>query len=83
MAEESKGGGPVTDAVIFIGVLILLIAVWFARGAASAADLRGIFLHPPLPVGPGGAYGSQIGNIASTTPYTPSSPSYTQPQYTQ
>jgi hypothetical protein len=38
-----------------------LIILWFLSGAYKNADLRGIFLAPPAPVGPGGAYGPQIG----------------------
>jgi hypothetical protein len=65
MADEPKGPGPVGDLFFILGLILVLVLVWFAEGGPSHADLRGIFLHPPAPVGPGGAYGPTIGNSSS------------------
>ncbi len=62
MADEPKGPGPVEDLLFIIGVLVVLVVIWFATGGPKRADLRGIFLHPPAPVGTGGAYGPTIGS---------------------
>ena len=48
-----------------LGFLAVLIYLWFASGAYKKTDLGGVFLAPPAPVGPGNAYGPQIGQPAS------------------
>jgi hypothetical protein len=71
MAEEKKEGGGETAgqaALSVLGVLALLVILWFANGGYQRADLRGIFLAPPAPVGPGNAYGP---NIGEQNPYIP------------
>jgi hypothetical protein len=65
MADEPKGLGPTGDLLFIVVVIVVLVAVWFASGGASRADLRGIFLHPPAPVDTGGAYGPTIGTTSS------------------
>ncbi len=50
MAEEHKGGGPVEDLFFIVGVIVVLVILWFATGGPKRADLRGIFLHPPAPL---------------------------------
>jgi hypothetical protein len=55
-------------ALFLIGGLLVLIALWFVDGGPQRADLRGIFLNPPAPVGPGGAYGPQVGEPAPWAP---------------
>jgi hypothetical protein len=60
MADEPKAD-PMHMLLAVIGVMAALIILWFLSGAYKNADLRGIFLAPPAPVGPGGAYGPQIG----------------------
>lgn len=76
MADDHGGGeSPVQLLVMLIGALALLIFFWFASGGYKNADLRGLFISPPPPVGPGGAYGPQIGKP---------NPNYTDPnQQTQ
>ena len=64
MAEEKKGPGPIGDALFILGILLVLVVLWFASGGASRADLRGIFLHPPAPIDTGGSYGPQIGTTS-------------------
>lgn len=60
MAEEGEGGG---GGLLWwvIGGMIILVALWFASGAYKTADVRGLFLYPPAPIGPGGSYGPQVG----------------------
>ncbi len=60
--EESEGGSAMSTAIFVFGGVILLIIVWYLSGGASRADLRGIFLQPPTPLGNGNAYGPQIGS---------------------
>jgi hypothetical protein len=61
MADEGGGGsGPLGDLLFIVVIIGILVVLWFAQGAHKAADLKGIFLHPPKPVGEGGAYGPQI-----------------------
>ena len=64
MAEEEKkeGGQSAGQAALSVlGMIAILIILWFANGGPERADLRGIFLAPPAPVGPGDAYGPQVG----------------------
>lgn len=62
MAEEEKKGETAGQAALYVlGVIAFLAILWYANGGASRADLRGIFLAPPAPVGPGNAYGPQAG----------------------
>lgn len=70
MAEEAPKGNPVTmlfGVLAFMGILVFL---WFASGAYKNADIKGLFIAPPPPVGPGGSYGPQIGqpNTIYTSP---------------
>jgi len=62
MAEAPKGPGPLEDAIFVVGVIVVLVVLWFYSGSPSKADLRGIFLHPPQPIDQGGAYGPKIGS---------------------
>ena len=55
------------DAIFILGVIGVLIVLWFAQGAHKAADLTGLFLHPPAPVGQGGSYGPTIGTTTTAT----------------
>jgi hypothetical protein len=64
--EKPEGSGPLSDAIFILGVIVVLIVLWFAQGAHKAADLEGIFLHPPAPVGQGGSYGPTIGTTSAT-----------------
>ncbi|HEV7449401.1 MAG TPA: hypothetical protein VGP13_02590 [Candidatus Paceibacterota bacterium] len=60
--EEKKEGESATSAALTVlGVIALLIVLWFANGGPQKADLRGIFLAPPAPLGSGEAYGPQVG----------------------
>ncbi len=62
MAEEHKGPGPLEDALFIIGIIVVLVVLWFYTGGAKKSDLKGIFIHPPAPVGQGGAYGPAVGS---------------------
>lgn len=65
MADEApKGSGPVGDLIFIVALIAVLIVLWFSMGARSAADVKGIFLHPPAPVGPGGSYGPTLGTTS-------------------
>ncbi len=57
MADEKEKGSPMKMLWTVLGAMAILVVLWFASGAYKNADLRGIFLAPPAPVGPGGAYG--------------------------
>jgi hypothetical protein len=64
MAEEHKSGSPFTLLFVVLGVFAVLVALWFINGGPGKADLRGLFLQPPAPLGPGGAYGPQVGTTS-------------------
>lgn len=68
MAGEPKpeGGNPTADAFWFFGVLVILIGLWYFSGGPGKADLRGLFLSPPEPLGSGEAYGPQFGESTTT-----------------
>lgn len=68
MADDhgGEGSGPVGDLIFILSIIGVLIVLWFATGARKAADLKGIFIHPPAPVGEGGAYGPTIGTSSAT-----------------
>jgi hypothetical protein len=65
MADEPKGPGPIGDLFFIVGLILVLVLIWFASGGASRASVSGIFIHPPPPVGTGGSYGPTIGNNGS------------------
>jgi len=68
MAEEEKPKeSPWTPLWFVGGVMAVLIFAWYYSGGPSRADLRGIFLNPPPPVGQGGAYGPEFSGQASTS----------------
>lgn len=56
------------DALFFFGMLAILVVVWFLSGGPGRADLRGIFIAPPAPIGSGDAYGPQVGEPAPGSP---------------
>ena len=63
MAEEKKEGGQTAGqaALSVLGIIAILVILWFANGGPERAELRGMFLAPPAPVGPGTSYGPDIG----------------------
>lgn len=76
MADDEKpSGGPLSDLMLVVLGLVALIILWYANGGPQKADLRGIFLQPPAPLGTGEAYGP---NFGSTTPAAndPAYPNY-------
>lgn len=54
------------DLMFIVGIIVVLVVIWFATGGPSRADLRGIFVKPPAPLDTGDAYGPTIGNSSST-----------------
>jgi hypothetical protein len=60
--DKPKGPGPMGDAIFILGLIVVLAVLWFYSGGAKKTDLKGIFIHPPAPVGQGGAYGPTIGS---------------------
>jgi hypothetical protein len=64
--EKPKGPSPVEDLVFILSIIGVLTVLWFAMGARKAADVRGLFLHPPAPVGTGGSYGPTLGTTSVT-----------------
>lgn len=76
MADKPEGGGPMNDLMMFIGFMIILVALWFFAGGPGKADLRGMFLAPPPPLNSGDAYGPQVGTStdqqsSDNDPYAP------------
>ncbi|HVV38765.1 MAG TPA: hypothetical protein VHD31_00365 [Candidatus Paceibacterota bacterium] len=61
MADDESKGSPTKLLFEILGVVGILVFLWFATGAYKHADLRGVFLSPPAPLGPGGSYGPQVG----------------------
>lgn len=82
MAEE-PGPSATEDALFFFGILVVLVVLWFLAGGPGKADLRGLFLAPPAPLGTGDAYGPQVGtSTQESQPAQPAeSPDYSQPSY--
>ncbi len=78
MADEPKPD-VMADALWFVGILAVLVALWYFAGGPGKADLRGLFLAPPAPLGSGDAYGPQFGTSTMEDPYQQSSdaPYYT------
>ena len=66
--EKPTGGGPMSDLMFMVVGLVLLLVLWYANGGPQRADLRGIFLQPPAPLGTGQAYGPDV--ASSTTDYS-------------
>lgn len=65
MADEPSSGSP-WEIVLFVGaILLVLVILWYRNGGPDKADLRGLFLAPPAPIGNGGAYGPQVGTTTS------------------
>ena len=62
MADEEKKeeGHPMQIVLFVVAILGALIVLWYYNGGPSRADLRGIFLAPPAPIGTGDAYGPQL-----------------------
>lgn len=46
-----------SDLMFVVVGLVLLVVLWYANGGPQKADLRGVFLQPPVPLGGGNAYG--------------------------
>jgi hypothetical protein len=61
--DDKKPAGQTAGqaALSVLGMIAILIILWFANCGPSRADLRGLFLAPPAPVGPGTSYGPQVG----------------------
>ena len=69
MADDHKaaGPGPLEDALFILGIIAVLIVLWFYTQGHKGGDIRGIFLHPPVPVGQGGSYGPTVGSSTITS----------------
>jgi hypothetical protein len=68
MAEAPKES-PYEIVWFVVGILGVLIALWWVQGGPGKADLRGIFLAPPPPVGSGESYGPEFGTTTSENDY--------------
>lgn len=66
MADENGGTSGVEMLIFVFGGFAALVALWLFTGGPQHADLRGIFLYPPAPLGPGGAYGPTIKSPTTT-----------------
>lgn len=71
MAEEKKEHDAIKDFWMVLIAFAALVALWFYMGGANFADLRGIFLSPPQPVGSGEAYGPQYDTSTNELPPPP------------
>lgn len=51
MAEEKKegGGSPMTDAFFVIGLMLILVWIWYMTGGPAKTDLKNWFIAPPAP----------------------------------
>ena len=56
-----------SDLMFVVVGLVILIVLWYANGGPQKADLRGIFLHPPVPLGNGQAYGPDFASSSVDT----------------
>lgn len=54
--EKTEKGDPMQMLWMVLGVMAILVFLWFASGAYKNADIKGLFLAPPAPLGPGGSY---------------------------
>lgn len=66
MADEKAGKDDahktaMGDVFFVLGLLGVLIALWFFSGGPERASLKGLFLAPPAPLGSGESYGPQFG----------------------
>ncbi len=67
MADEGGGGVGEMEMLIFVfGGFAVLAALWYLTGGPQKADLKGLFLSPPAPLGTGSSYGPQFGNSSDT-----------------
>jgi hypothetical protein len=62
MADKPEAGDPMKMLWLVVATVGVLAFLWFASGAYKNADIGGLFVAPPPPVGPGGSYGPQIGS---------------------
>lgn len=62
MADKEEGHDPMQEVWFIVGLLVVLLVLWYAQGGPKRADLRGIFLAPPPPLGSGQSYGPQLGD---------------------
>ena len=65
--DKPTGGGPAADALFILGFIAVLIVFWVYTGGPSRSTLKGIFIHPPKPVGQGGVYGPTIASSSLTS----------------
>lgn len=68
MSDAPAKGSPTDDALWFLAMLAILVGLWYFAGGPGKADLKGLFLSAPEPLGTGEAYGP--GTEATTTPDT-------------
>lgn len=73
MADEKPKHDVMSDFWFVVLGLLALVILWFATDGPQRADLRGIFLQLPGPLGGGNAYGPQLGE---PNPYVPASTTY-------
>jgi hypothetical protein len=74
--DKPPAHDPMNDAKFLLVGFVLLLVLWWANGGPNRADLRGIFLQPPPPVGSGNAYGPDFGGHGTTTVPQAQSASY-------
>lgn len=65
--DAPKPTSPKDDALWFFAILAVLVVLWYFAGGPGKADLRGLFLSPPSPLGSGDAYGPQLNNADATS----------------
>jgi hypothetical protein len=57
VADDQEDTDPMKMVYFVAGIFIVAIFLWYMSGGADRADLRGILLSPPAPLGTGEAYG--------------------------
>ena len=78
MADKEEKGDPMNELYLFLGFMAVLVALWYFAGGPGKADLKGLFLSPPAPLGTGEAYGPTFGDDASSTPKVEAPPTLDQ-----
>lgn len=70
MADDAPKHDAMNDVYMFLGFMAILVALWYFAGGPGKADLKGLFLAPPAPLGNGEAYGPTLGSTTEETAAT-------------
>jgi hypothetical protein len=76
MADETPKTDPLKDLYFFLAIVVIIVILWYASGGASRADLRGILLSPPQPLGSGNSYNPEEPQFSGGTVAPPGQVQY-------